>query len=93
MEFEPSAAEDPPCRAAMHAKSVESSNVLPLPYAQSHRFGCYVMSSRLVPLKTLCAEGTNARVKYAEPQTSSRWCCGEVRGILAQVSSSSLDHG
>ncbi|GFT23010.1 hypothetical protein TNCV_1857881 [Trichonephila clavipes] len=29
-EFEPSADEDPPCRGAMHVKSVESSNVLPL---------------------------------------------------------------
>ncbi|GFW95482.1 uncharacterized protein TNCV_1721841 [Trichonephila clavipes] len=29
-EFEPSTAEDPPCRGAMHVKPVESSNVLPL---------------------------------------------------------------
>ncbi|GFW41247.1 hypothetical protein TNCV_1002401 [Trichonephila clavipes] len=29
-EFEPSTAEDPPCMEAMHAKSVVSSNVLPL---------------------------------------------------------------
>ncbi|GFV50936.1 hypothetical protein TNCV_301971, partial [Trichonephila clavipes] len=29
-EFEPSTTKDPPSRAAMHAKSVESSNVLPL---------------------------------------------------------------
>ncbi|GFY04429.1 uncharacterized protein TNCV_4415171 [Trichonephila clavipes] len=28
-EFEPNTAEDPPCRGAMHVKSVESSNVLP----------------------------------------------------------------
>ncbi|GFU86261.1 hypothetical protein TNCV_369171 [Trichonephila clavipes] len=28
-EFEPSTAEDPPCRGTMHVKSVESSNVLP----------------------------------------------------------------
>ncbi|GFT72866.1 hypothetical protein TNCV_1891741 [Trichonephila clavipes] len=28
-EFEPSTTKDPPCRAAMHVKSVESSNVLP----------------------------------------------------------------
>ncbi|GFW29180.1 uncharacterized protein TNCV_4132561 [Trichonephila clavipes] len=29
-EFEPSTTKDPPCRAAMQVKSVESSNVLPL---------------------------------------------------------------
>ncbi|GFT64917.1 hypothetical protein TNCV_274591 [Trichonephila clavipes] len=29
-EFEPSTTKDPPCRAAMHVKSVESGNVLPL---------------------------------------------------------------
>ncbi|GFY35674.1 hypothetical protein TNCV_2619661 [Trichonephila clavipes] len=29
-EFEPSTSKDPPCRAMMHAKSVESSNVFPL---------------------------------------------------------------
>ncbi|GFY08785.1 hypothetical protein TNCV_4659781 [Trichonephila clavipes] len=29
-EFEASTAEVPPCRGAMHAKSIESSNVLPL---------------------------------------------------------------
>ncbi|GFU37669.1 hypothetical protein TNCV_2480591 [Trichonephila clavipes] len=29
-EFEPSSAEDPPCRGVMHVASVESSNALPL---------------------------------------------------------------
>ncbi|GFU65788.1 hypothetical protein TNCV_5059221 [Trichonephila clavipes] len=29
-EFEPSTTKDPPCRGAMHVKSVESSNVLPM---------------------------------------------------------------
>ncbi|GFX88818.1 uncharacterized protein TNCV_2575251 [Trichonephila clavipes] len=29
-EFEPSTTKDPPCMAAMHVKSVESSNALPL---------------------------------------------------------------
>ncbi|GFS57205.1 uncharacterized protein TNCV_491201 [Trichonephila clavipes] len=29
-EFEPSTTKDPPCRAGMHIKSVEISNVLPL---------------------------------------------------------------
>ncbi|GFX77653.1 hypothetical protein TNCV_1105701 [Trichonephila clavipes] len=29
-EFEPSTTKDPPCRGAMHVKSIESSNVLPL---------------------------------------------------------------
>ncbi|GFU73570.1 hypothetical protein TNCV_3360101 [Trichonephila clavipes] len=50
-EFEPSTTKDPPCRAAMHVKSVESSNVL-------------------------------------------SWCGMVVRrGVPAQVSSTSLDHG
>ncbi|GFW75653.1 hypothetical protein TNCV_4428361 [Trichonephila clavipes] len=51
-EFEPSTMEDPPCRVAMHVKTVESSNVLPLV-----------------------------------------WCGSLERGVPAQVSSSSLDHG
>ncbi|GFX30518.1 hypothetical protein TNCV_3461691 [Trichonephila clavipes] len=34
-EFEPSATEDPPCREAMHVKSVVSSNVLPLVWCGS----------------------------------------------------------
>ncbi|GFW18847.1 hypothetical protein TNCV_5133001 [Trichonephila clavipes] len=34
-EFEPSSIEDPPCRGAMHVKSVESSNVLPLVWCGS----------------------------------------------------------
>ncbi|GFV42200.1 hypothetical protein TNCV_3164311 [Trichonephila clavipes] len=29
-EFEPSTTKDPPCRAVVHVKSVESSNALPL---------------------------------------------------------------
>ncbi|GFU69904.1 hypothetical protein TNCV_2470071 [Trichonephila clavipes] len=49
--FEPSTTKDPPCRAAMHVKSVEA-------------------------------------------ETSSRWCGVVVRrGVPAQVSSTSLDHG
>ncbi|GFW58701.1 RNA-directed DNA polymerase from mobile element jockey [Trichonephila clavipes] len=38
-EFEPSATKDPPCRAAMHVKSVESRNVLPLMWCD-RRGGC-----------------------------------------------------
>ncbi|GFW43593.1 hypothetical protein TNCV_4769451 [Trichonephila clavipes] len=34
-EFEPSTAEDPPCSGAMHVKSVDSSNVLPLVWCGS----------------------------------------------------------
>ncbi|GFS95205.1 hypothetical protein TNCV_2705431 [Trichonephila clavipes] len=34
-EFEPSATKDPPCRAAMHTKSAEISNVLPLVWCGS----------------------------------------------------------
>ncbi|GFU01660.1 hypothetical protein TNCV_1522011 [Trichonephila clavipes] len=51
-EFEPRTAEDPPYREAMHVKSVESSNILPLV-----------------------------------------WLGNKERGVSAQVSSSSLDHG
>ncbi|GFX92043.1 hypothetical protein TNCV_5005071 [Trichonephila clavipes] len=34
-EFEPSTTKDPPCRAAMHVKSVESSNALLLEWCGS----------------------------------------------------------
>ncbi|GFU85813.1 hypothetical protein TNCV_2036441 [Trichonephila clavipes] len=34
-EFKPSTAKDPQCRKAMHEKSVESSNVLPLVWCGS----------------------------------------------------------
>ncbi|GFV93558.1 hypothetical protein TNCV_1988701 [Trichonephila clavipes] len=34
-EFEPSTTKDPPCREAMHVKSVENSNVLPLVWCRS----------------------------------------------------------
>ncbi|GFX71853.1 transposable element Tcb2 transposase [Trichonephila clavipes] len=34
-EFEPRTTKDPPCRAAMHIKSVESSNILPLMWCGS----------------------------------------------------------
>ncbi|GFY28238.1 hypothetical protein TNCV_4395721 [Trichonephila clavipes] len=34
-EFEPSTTKDPPSRAAMHVKSVESLNVLPLVWCGS----------------------------------------------------------
>ncbi|GFT33788.1 hypothetical protein TNCV_4382991 [Trichonephila clavipes] len=34
-EFEPSTAEDPPCRGMMHVKSVKSSNILPLVWCGS----------------------------------------------------------
>ncbi|GFV24301.1 uncharacterized protein TNCV_422911 [Trichonephila clavipes] len=39
-EFEPSTTKDPPCRAAMHVKSVESSNVLPWCGVEVRREGC-----------------------------------------------------
>ncbi|GFW51751.1 hypothetical protein TNCV_1186831 [Trichonephila clavipes] len=38
-EFEPSTTEVPSCRGAMHAKSVESSNVLPLVWCGFRRGG------------------------------------------------------
>ncbi|GFV38612.1 hypothetical protein TNCV_132511 [Trichonephila clavipes] len=34
-EFEPSTTKEPPCRGAMHVKSVESSNILPLVWCGS----------------------------------------------------------
>ncbi|GFT89094.1 hypothetical protein TNCV_3085011 [Trichonephila clavipes] len=51
-KFKPSTSKDPPCRGAMHVKSFESSNVLPLV-----------------------------------------WCGSQERGMLAQASSLSIDHG
>ncbi|GFV56074.1 uncharacterized protein TNCV_2266601 [Trichonephila clavipes] len=39
-EFEPSATKDPPCREAMHVKSVGSSNVLPLSWGGNYETGC-----------------------------------------------------
>ncbi|GFV92537.1 hypothetical protein TNCV_1744421 [Trichonephila clavipes] len=39
-EFEPSTTKDPPCRAAMHTKSDESSNVLPTATAGSDVVQC-----------------------------------------------------
>ncbi|GFV05174.1 hypothetical protein TNCV_223871 [Trichonephila clavipes] len=39
-EFEPNTTKDPPCRGAMHVKSVESSNVLPWCSVVVRRGGC-----------------------------------------------------
>ncbi|GFT17607.1 hypothetical protein TNCV_2587211 [Trichonephila clavipes] len=51
-EFEPSTTKDPPCREAMHVKSVESSNVLPLMWCGKEcsstgiTFDCIVQPSK-----------------------------------------------
>ncbi|GFW17652.1 hypothetical protein TNCV_2652091 [Trichonephila clavipes] len=52
------------------------------------------MNSSREPLKTHRTEEAYSR-KKVQTQTSSRWCGVEVRrwGVLAQVSSSSLDRG
>ncbi|GFS49935.1 hypothetical protein TNCV_821991 [Trichonephila clavipes] len=44
-EFEPSTTKDPPCRGAMHIKSVERLNVLPLVWQE--RVSAQVSSSSL----------------------------------------------
>ncbi|GFX00825.1 hypothetical protein TNCV_4577921 [Trichonephila clavipes] len=50
-EFEPSATKDPPRRGAIHVKSVESSNVLPLVWcgSQKRRVPAQVSSTLLDP--------------------------------------------
>ncbi|GFW97531.1 uncharacterized protein TNCV_4992061 [Trichonephila clavipes] len=55
--------------------------------------GKHIMSSSPVPLKTRRA-GERGAINLSRAQTSSLWCGVVVRrGVLAQVSSSSLDHG
>ncbi|GFW97888.1 uncharacterized protein TNCV_1426511 [Trichonephila clavipes] len=50
-------------------------------------------SSSPVPLKT-CRVGQRCTLNLSRPQMSSRWCDVVVgRGVPAQVSSTSLDHG
>ncbi|GFT89440.1 uncharacterized protein TNCV_4387211 [Trichonephila clavipes] len=52
-----------------------------------------VMSSSPVPLKTRRV-GERCTLNMSRAQTSSRWCDAIVRrGMPAQVSSTSLDHG
>ncbi|GFW60351.1 hypothetical protein TNCV_1844311 [Trichonephila clavipes] len=45
-EFDPSTAEDSPCRGSMHVKSVESSSVLPLVWCGSSERGQLKCSPR-----------------------------------------------
>ncbi|GFV53597.1 uncharacterized protein TNCV_1177931 [Trichonephila clavipes] len=54
---------------------------------------CFVTSSSPVPLKTRRV-GQRCTLNLSRAETSSRWCGGVVRrGVPAQVSSMSLDHG
>ncbi|GFT31650.1 uncharacterized protein TNCV_230891 [Trichonephila clavipes] len=54
----------------------------------------FVTSSSPVPLKTRRV-GQRCSLNLSRAQTSSRWCAGGSyeRGVPAQVSSTSLDHG
>ncbi|GFX77990.1 uncharacterized protein TNCV_971451 [Trichonephila clavipes] len=55
--------------------------------------GRHVISSSPVPLKNLRV-GQRCAFYLSRAETSSRWCGVVVtRGVLAQVSSASLDHG
>ncbi|GFY01491.1 uncharacterized protein TNCV_2606781 [Trichonephila clavipes] len=54
---------------------------------------CLVTSSSPVPLKTRSV-GQRCTLNLSRAETSSRWCGVVVRrGVPAQVSSTSLDHG
>ncbi|GFY26365.1 uncharacterized protein TNCV_25621 [Trichonephila clavipes] len=54
---------------------------------------CLLTSSSPVPLKTRRV-GQRCTLNLSRAETSSRWCGVVVRrGVLAQVSSTSLDHG
>ncbi|GFT55248.1 uncharacterized protein TNCV_4611251 [Trichonephila clavipes] len=54
---------------------------------------CFVTGSSPVPLKT-CRVGQRCTLNLSRAETSSRWCGVVVRrGVPAQVSSTSLDHG
>ncbi|GFV99391.1 uncharacterized protein TNCV_1513621 [Trichonephila clavipes] len=55
--------------------------------------GWHVTSSSPVPLKTHRV-GVRCTLNVSRGQTSSHWCGAVIRrGVPAQVSSSSLDHG
>ncbi|GFU34636.1 uncharacterized protein TNCV_1993551 [Trichonephila clavipes] len=54
---------------------------------------CFVTGSSLVPLK-IRHVGQRCTLNLSRAETSSRWCGVVVRrGVPAQVSSTSLDHG
>ncbi|GFX35833.1 uncharacterized protein TNCV_746261 [Trichonephila clavipes] len=54
---------------------------------------CFVTGSSPVPLKTRRV-GQRCTLNLSRAETSSRWCGVVVRrGVPAQVSSTSLDHG
>ncbi|GFW72598.1 hypothetical protein TNCV_3798261 [Trichonephila clavipes] len=53
-EFEPGTAEDPPYRKAMHVKSVESSNILPLPSIYGPELAAGVSGDRALMLLKTC---------------------------------------
>ncbi|GFX37501.1 uncharacterized protein TNCV_4899311 [Trichonephila clavipes] len=54
---------------------------------------CFVTGSSPVPLKTRRV-GQRCTLNLSRAETSSRWCGVVVRrGVSAQVSSTSLDHG
>ncbi|GFY05190.1 uncharacterized protein TNCV_2206361 [Trichonephila clavipes] len=63
------------------------------PVVKVSNHGRHVMSSIPVPLKTRRV-GQRCTLNLSRAETSSRWCGVVVRrGVPAQVSSTSLDHG
>ncbi|GFU09546.1 uncharacterized protein TNCV_4091011 [Trichonephila clavipes] len=70
------------------------ANPTPLAHADtSWTVACLVTSSSPVPLKTRRV-GQRCTLNLSRAETSSRWCGVVVRrGVPAQVSSTSLDHG
>ncbi|GFU08993.1 uncharacterized protein TNCV_1318651 [Trichonephila clavipes] len=106
-EFEPSAAEDPPCSGLLHVKSIGAQMSLSPPLVWKLLRGCgspvvkvsdhgrHVMSSSPIPLKTRRV-GQPCTLNLSRAVTSSRWCGVVVRrggGVPAQVSSTSFDYG
>ncbi|GFV59795.1 uncharacterized protein TNCV_956941 [Trichonephila clavipes] len=87
-EFEPSAADEPPCRGMRHAKSVEraqtssrwcGSGVIAVAEWSRYRIVAgIVTSSSSVPLKTRRV-GQRCTLNLMRAQTSSRWCGVVVR--------------
>ncbi|GFU66123.1 uncharacterized protein TNCV_2857961 [Trichonephila clavipes] len=60
---------------------------------QNYKVACLVTSSSPIPLKTRCV-WQRCTLNLSRAETSSRWCGVVVRrGVPAQVSSTSLDHG
>ncbi|GFY27616.1 uncharacterized protein TNCV_910671 [Trichonephila clavipes] len=77
-EFEPSTAEDPPCREKMLFKYVESSNILPLVWCGSKKKGCQV---RCRPRHLTMVQVYEILSRVSEGILTSH--CSTIGGVLA----------